>query len=79
MLSSSLDVLLKLSKTTFPKNIFDYDCETLYNVHCTLGCTKFFLYLGSNTPRFIKKNKKYFTQDEKFKKKLFTCALHFKI
>ena len=30
MLSSSLDVLLKLSKTTSPKNLFDYDCVTLY-------------------------------------------------
>ena len=30
MLSSSLDVLLKLSKTTSPQKLFDYDCKTLY-------------------------------------------------
>ena len=31
MLSSSLDTLLKLSKTTSPQKLFDYDCMTLYN------------------------------------------------
>ena len=30
MLSSSLDALLKLSKTTSPSKLFDYDCATLY-------------------------------------------------
>ena len=31
MLSSSLDTLLKVSKTTYPKEIFAYDCVTLYS------------------------------------------------
>ena len=44
------------------------DTLDYHNHTYTLGCTKFFLYLGSNTPRFIKINKKYFTSDEKFKK-----------
>ena len=30
MLSLSLDSLLKLSKTTSPQKLFDYDCVTLY-------------------------------------------------
>ena len=30
MLSSSLDTLLNLSKTTCPKKLFAYDCVTLY-------------------------------------------------
>ena len=30
MLSSSLDALLKLSKTSSPQKLFDYDCATLY-------------------------------------------------
>ena len=30
MLSSSLDPLLKVSKTTFPQKLFAYDCVTLY-------------------------------------------------
>ena len=30
MLSSSLDTLLKVSKTTSPKKLFTYDCVTLY-------------------------------------------------
>ena len=30
MLSSSLDTLLKGSKTTYPKKLFAYDCVTLY-------------------------------------------------
>ena len=30
MLSSSLDALLKLSKTSSPQKLFDYDCVTLY-------------------------------------------------
>ena len=28
--SSSLNVLLKLSKTSFPQKLFDYDCVTLF-------------------------------------------------
>ena len=32
MLSSFLDALLKLSKTTSPTKLFDYDCKTLYFV-----------------------------------------------
>ena len=31
MLSSSLDTLLMMSKTTSPKKLFGYDCVTLYN------------------------------------------------
>ena len=30
MLSSSLDTLLKLSKTTYPQKLFANDCVTLY-------------------------------------------------
>ena len=30
MLSSSLDTLLKVAKTTSPQKLFDYDCVTLY-------------------------------------------------
>ena len=30
MWSSSLDTLLKVSKTTCPKKLFAYDCVTLY-------------------------------------------------
>ena len=30
MLSSSLDTLLKVSKTTSPQTLFAYDCVTLY-------------------------------------------------
>ena len=30
MLSSTLNALLKLSKTTSPKKLFDYDCITLH-------------------------------------------------
>ena len=33
MLSSSLDTLLKVSKTTFPQKLFAYDCVTLYGIH----------------------------------------------
>ena len=32
MLSSSCNALLKLSKTTYPQKLFDYDCITLYIV-----------------------------------------------
>ena len=30
MLSSSLYTMLKMSKTTYPNKLFDYDCVTLY-------------------------------------------------
>ena len=30
MLSSSLDTLLKVSKTTYPQKLFAFDCVTLY-------------------------------------------------
>ena len=30
MLSSTLDTLLKLSKTTYPEKLLDYDCIKLY-------------------------------------------------
>ena len=36
MLSSSLDTLLKVSKTTYPQKLFAYDCVTLYNMLTTL-------------------------------------------
>ena len=32
MLSSSLDTLLKVSKTTYHQKLFGYDCVTLYNL-----------------------------------------------
>ena len=32
MLSSSLDTLSKLSKTTYPQKLFSNDCVTLYSV-----------------------------------------------
>ena len=38
MLSSSLDTLLKVSKTTYPIKLFAYDCVTLY-----IYCPKFIL------------------------------------
>ena len=37
MLSSSLDALLKLSKTSSPQKLFDYDCVTLYLVKSDLS------------------------------------------
>ena len=42
MLSSSLDALLKLSKTTSPNKLFDYDYVTLYKVYAysELGLSK---------------------------------------
>ena len=42
MLSFSLDALLKLSKTTSPKKLLDYDCITLYISFCegTFNYTK---------------------------------------
>ena len=36
MLSSSLDTLLKVSKTTSPQKRFAYDCETLYIHYVTV-------------------------------------------
>ena len=36
MLSSSLFTMLKLSKTTSPNKLFDYDCITLYSVPYSL-------------------------------------------
>ena len=40
MLSSSLDTLLKLSKTTYPQKLFANDCVTLY-VNKKAGCFNF--------------------------------------
>ena len=37
MLSSSIDELLKVSKTTSPQNLFAYDCVTLYVVNGILN------------------------------------------
>ena len=34
MLSSSLYIMLKLSKTKNCQKLFDYDCVMLYSVHC---------------------------------------------
>ena len=34
MLSSSLDTLLKVAKTTSPQKLFAYDCVTLYKKKC---------------------------------------------
>ena len=31
MLSSDLDALLNLSKTTYPQKLYDYDCVTVYS------------------------------------------------
>ena len=36
MVSSSLNVLLKLTKTSSPQKLFDYDCVTLYIVSSNL-------------------------------------------
>ena len=49
MLSSSLDTLLKVSKTTYTKILFAYDCVTLY---------MFLKPANSDTENDIKKNKK---------------------
>ena len=35
MLSSSLDTLLKVSKTTSPQKLFAYDCVTLFSIFCS--------------------------------------------
>ena len=46
MLSSSLDTLLKVSKTTSPKTLFTYDCVTLYHKEWFIICRlSNFLYL----------------------------------
>ena len=37
MLSSSLDTLLKVSKTTSPQKLFAYDCLTLYVMNVAKG------------------------------------------
>ena len=39
MLSSSLDTLLNLSKTTYPQKLFANDCVTLYNIFLGSGTT----------------------------------------
>ena len=43
MLSSSLDTLLKLSKTSSPQKLFAKDCVTLYEC-CTIICSKIYLF-----------------------------------
>ena len=44
MLFSSLDSLLKLSKTTSPTKLFDYDCVTLY-LHINVYMVQIYIYL----------------------------------
>ena len=36
-LLSSLYTMIKLSKTSTPQKLFDYDCVTLYNTLCDRG------------------------------------------
>ena len=46
MLSSSLDTLLKVSKTTSPQKLFAYECVTLYvNLKFTVKCYFLFRFL----------------------------------
>ena len=40
MLSSSLDTLLKVSKTKSPQKLFAYDCVTLYVYFIIYKCNK---------------------------------------
>ena len=40
MLSSSLDTLLKVSKTTYPQKLFTYDCVTLYLIFLYTNLTR---------------------------------------
>ena len=54
MLYSSLDTLLKVSKTTYPKKLFAYDCVTLYlgqgfRTKGILPWLRFFLKVGSGS------------------------------
>ena len=60
MLSSSLDTLLKVSKTKYPKKLFAYDCVTLYIMNLSKIAHKilqissisvyYFIYGGYRTP-----------------------------
>ena len=46
MLSSSLYILSKLSKTTSPKKLFDYDCVTLYTFLVEVATHRAILHQG---------------------------------
>ena len=52
MLSSSLDTLLKVSKTTSPQKLFAYDCVTLYNKH-VYHCFRIATYISLTTPTYL--------------------------
>ena len=40
MLASSLHAMLKLSKTSSPQKLFDYDCVTVYGYALATGNNK---------------------------------------
>ena len=67
MLSSYLDALLKLSKTTFSQKLFDYDCVTLYNSIRYDYNDAFNLFI--KTKRAIGKNTKQLTGFERCQKR----------
>ena len=48
MLSSSLDALLKVSKTTSSPKLFDYDCLTLYHSLYILFCGRYVPFILNN-------------------------------
>ena len=55
MLSSYLDTLLKVSKTTYPKNLFAYDCVTPYVVcELRLIIANLLKYVFENTEKEMK-------------------------
>ena len=56
MLSSSLDTLFKVSKTTSPQKIFTYDCVTLYIPNYKYQRTQIFSFDVSLHYRVVNKN-----------------------
>ena len=58
MLSSSLDELLKLSKTSSPQKLFDYDCVTLYDLNLKYGESTVILFFSEQSLEEIKPNNK---------------------
>ena len=60
MLSLSLDALFKLSKTTSPQKLFDYDCITLYSKTVSLAeSTWQGPYLASSPTKSYRKKKQW--------------------
>ena len=53
MLSSSLDTLLKVSKTTYPQKLFAHDCVTLYDTNSLMYSKLFFKLLREAGKKFF--------------------------